>query len=150
MVFSKLSDKPDSKEQQINLPIQGRSVSPIRVIAGNDFNEERSIFELGAAKSSVGLKKSFVLAIKDEQASDIKVTLESLPASLEGKLKVSIAELKSTQKQKMFSVTLEVAPGTAPIEFAGAYSKDFAKIVLETNMESAPEFPMYIKFRISE
>ena len=150
MVFSKKSDKPDSTEQQVNLPIQGRSVSPIRVIAGNDFNEERNIFDMGTAKSSVGLKKSFVLAIKDEQASEIKIALESLPATLEGKLKVTIAELKSTQKQKMFSVTLEVAPGTAPIEFAGAFSKDFAKIVLETNMESAPRFPMYIKFRISE
>lgn len=150
MVFNKKSDQPDSKEQQINLPIQGRSVSPIRIIAGNDFNEERNIFDLGSAKSKVGLKKSFVLAIKDDKAGEIQLTLEPLPTAIEGKLKVTIAELKSTQKQKMFSVTLEVAPGTAPIEFAGAYGKDFAKIVLETNMESAPKFPMYIKFRISE
>ena len=150
MVFTKKSDKPDESEQQLTLPIQGRCVSPIRVIAGNDFNEERNIFDLGVAKSSVGLKKSLVLAIKDEQASEIKVTLEALPATLEGKLKVTVAELKTAQKQKMYSITLEVAPGTAPIEFAGAFSKDFAKIVLETNMESAPKFPMYIKFRISE
>lgn len=150
MVFNKKSDQPDSKEQQINLPIQGRSVSPIRIIAGNDFNEERNIFDLGSAKSKVGLKKSFVLAIKDDKASEIQLTLEPLPAAIDGKLKVTIAELKSTQKQKMFSVTLEVAPGTTPIEFAGAYGKDFARIVLETNMESAPTFPMYIKFRISE
>ena len=150
MVFNKKSDQPIAQELQINLPIQGRCVSPIRVIAGNDFNEERNIFDLGSAKSSVGLKKSFVLAIKDEQASAIEVKLESIMPGAEGKLKVTVAELKSTQKQKMFSVTLEVAPGTAPIEFAGAYGKDFAKIVLETNMESAPKFPMYIKFRISE
>ena len=150
MVFNKKSDKPDAKEQQINLPIQGRCVSPIRVIAGSDFNEDRNIFNLGTAKSSVGLKKSIVLAIKDEQAGEIKVTFEPLPATLEGKLNVTVAELKSTQKQKMFSVTFEVPPGTAPIEFAGAFGKDFAKIVLETNMESAPKFPMYIKFRISE
>ena len=150
MVFTKKSEQPDAKEQQISLPIQGRSVSPIRVIAGNDFNEERNIFDLGSAKSSVGLKKSLVLSIKDENASDIQVKLESIPSSAEGKLKVTVAELKSSQKQKMFSVTLEVAPGTAPVEFAGAYGKDFAKIVLETNMESAPKFPMYIKFRITE
>lgn len=150
MVFNKKSIEPDAKDQQFNLPVQGRSVSPIRVIAGNDFNEERNIFNLGTAKSSVGLKKSVVLAIKDENASTIQIKLGAMTPLAEGKLTVTVAELKSSQKQKMFSITLEVAPGTAPIEFAGAYGKDFAKIVLETNMESAPTFPMYIKFRISE
>ena len=150
MVFTKKSVQADSKDQEINLPIQGRCVSPIRIIAGNDFNEDRNIFDLGSAKSSIGLKKSFVLSIRDEQASEVQVKLKSVASGVEGKLKVSIAEAKSTQKQKMFSVTLEVAPGTTPVEFAGAFGKDFAKIVLETNMESAPEFPMYVKFRISE
>ena len=151
MVFNKKSDKEDGKDEAINFPINGRSVAPIRVIAGPDYNEEKNIFDLRTAKSEVGLKKSFVIAIKNDEAKNIEIKLGKVsPAKAEGALKVTITELKVSPKQKMFSVTLEIAPGTPPVEFAGAYGKDFAKIVLETNMESAPQFPMFIKFRISE
>ena len=151
MVFNKKSDKEDAKEETMNFPINGRSVAPIRVIAGPDYNEERNIFDLRTAKSVDGLKKSFVIAIKNEEAANIEIKLGKIsPPAAEGALKVTITELKVSPKQKMFSVTLEIPAGTPPVEFAGAYGKDFAKIVLETNMESAPQFPMFIKFRISE
>ncbi len=151
MVFHKKSDKEDVKEETMNFPINGRSVAPIRVIAGPDYNEERNIFDLKSAKSVDGLKKSFVIAIKNEEAANIEIKLGKIsPKDAEEALKVTITELKVSPKQKMFSVTLEIPAGTPPIELAGAYGKDFAKIVLETNMESAPQFPMFIKFRISE
>ena len=151
MVFVKKSEKEDAKEETINFPIIGRSVAPIRVIAGPDYNEEKNIFDLSTAKSVDGLKKSFVIAIKNEEAPNIEIKLGKIsPAKAEEALKVTIAELKVSPKQKMFSITLEIPAGTPPLEFAGAYGKDFAKIVLETNMESAPQFPMFIKFRISE
>ena len=152
MVFTKKAENQEqSKTETINFPINGRSVAPIRVIAGPDYIEERNIFALGTAKSEAGLKKSFVLAIKNEDAANIEIKVGKVsPAPAEGALKVTITELKVLPKQKMFSVTLESPAGTAPSEFGGAYGKDFAKIVLETNMESAPQFPMFIKFRISE
>ncbi len=151
MVFVKKSEKEDAKEETINFPIIGRSVAPIRVIAGPDYSEEKNIFDLSTAKSVDGLKKSFVIAIKNEEAPNIEIKLGKIsPAKAEEVLKVTIAELKVSPKQKMFSITLEIPAGTPPLEFAGAYGKDFAKIVLETNMESAPQFPMFIKFRISE
>ncbi len=151
MIFGKKPDRPDGLEETINFPVQGRSVSPIRVIAGPDYSEEKNVFVLGIAKSEEGLKKSFVLAVKNEDAGDIQLKVAKvIPAAAAGVLKVTIAEVKVTPKQKMYSVTLEIPPGTPPVEFAGAFAKDFAKIVLETNMESAPQFPMYIKFRILE
>ena len=152
MVFTKTADNQEqTKAETINFPINGRSVAPIRVIAGPDYNEEKNVFDLWTAKSVDGIKKSFVLAIKNEEAPNIEIKLGKIsPKDAEEALKVTITELKVSPKQKMFSVTLEIAPGTPPVEFAGAYGKDFVKIVLETNMESAPQFPMFIKFRISE
>ena len=151
MVFGKKHGIGLKGEDSISFPIQGRSVSPIRVIAGPDYNEEKNVFVLGTAKSEEGLKKSFVLAVKNDGAGDIQLKVSRVvPPAAEGALRVTIAEVKVTPKQKMYSVTLEVPAGTPPIEFAGAFAKDFAKIVLETNMESAPQFPMYIKFRILE
>ncbi len=151
MIFGKKPDKVDGPEETINFPVQGRSVSPIRVIGGPDYNEEKNIFTLGNAKPEEGLKKSFVLAVKTEEVGDIQLKVAKvIPAAAAEVLKITIAEVKVTPKQKMYSVTLEIPPGTPPVEFAGAFAKDFAKIVLETNMESAPQFPMYIKFRILE
>ena len=156
MIFVKKSSKEDGKEdgkpEQVELSVQGRSVSPIRVIAGADFNEDRNIFTLGSAKSSVGLKKSFILSVKSEADKNVEVKLGDVtPATAKDALKISINEVKGTStKLKMFSVTVEIPPGSPTLEFGGAFGKDFAKIVLETNMESAPQFPMYIKFRILE
>ena len=152
IIFLKKSDKEDAKTDQVELPVTGKSVSPIQVIAGPDFNEDRNIFTLGSAKSSVGLKKSFVVRVKTEGNSNVEVKLGDVtPATAKDALKISINEVKTTStKLKMFSVTVEIPPGGPTVEFGGAFGKDFAKIVLETNMESAPQFPMYIKFRILE
>ena len=152
MIFVKKSDKEDAKTDQVGLPVTGKSVSPVQVIAGPDFNEDRNIFTLGSAKSSVGLKKSFVIRVKTEGTSNVEVKLGDVtPATAKDALKISINEVKTTStKLKMFSVTVEIPPGGPTVEFGGAFGKDFAKIVLETNMESAPQFPMYIKFRILE
>jgi len=151
MIFMKQSTNPEKVEETINFPVQGRAVSPIRVIASPDYNEEKNVFDLGTARSEVGLKKSFVLAVKKEFAADIEMRFGRVsPEKADKVVKVTITEVKVTAKQKMFSVTLEIPPGTPPTEFLGAFSKDFAKIVLETNMESAPQFPMYFKFRITE
>ncbi len=152
MIFVKKPLNEDTKGEQLELPVQGKSVSPIQVIADQDFNPDRNILTLGSAKSSKGLKKSFVLKIKKEADINIEVKVGDItPAAAKEALKVSITELAGTStKSKMFSVTVEIPPGSQPVEFAGAFGKDFAKIVLETNMESAPQFPMYIKFRILE
>ena len=151
MIFMKKLTNPEKAEETISFPVQGRVVSPIRVIASPDYNEEKNVLDLGTAKSDVGLKKSFVLAVKKEDAADIQLKLGRVsPEKAEKAVKVTITEAKVTAKQKMFSVTLEIPPGLPPTEFLGAYSKDFGKIVLETNMESAPQFPMYFKFRITE
>jgi ribosomal protein S9 len=152
MVFVKNADKEDAKTDQVELPVNGKSVSPIQVIAGPDFNEDRNIFTLGTAKSSVGLKKSFVVRVRTEGNSNVEVKLGDVtPTAAKEALRVSINEVKTTStKLKMFSVTVEIPAGGPTVEFGGAFGKDFAKIVLETNMESAPQFPMYIKFRILE
>lgn len=151
MIFMKKATDPEKPEETLNLPVQGRSVSPIRVIASPDYNEEKNVFDLGTAKAEVGLKKSFLLAVKKEDAADIQLSLGKVsPEKAEKVVKVTITEAKVSAKQKIFSVSLEIPPGAPPTEFLGAFSKDFGKIVLETNMESAPQFPMYFKFRTTE
>jgi len=128
--------------------IRARVVTPVRVIAGDDYNETRNIFNLGSAKTSQGLKKKFMLAIRRED-SDADPNLRVDRTSPQ-QLKVSIGEPNVSANQRIYAITLEVPPGSEPIEVDGTFSKDFGKIVIKTDMESSPEIPMYVKLRLTD
>jgi hypothetical protein len=107
---------------------------------------------MGVAESRKGIKKSIILKVKniDGQPPEVKVReirLQELDSSI---VKVTIGEPKVSGSQSLFPVTIEVPPGTAPCELNGSFSKDFGRIVFETNVETAREYPMFIKFKITE
>jgi hypothetical protein len=134
--------------EMLSYGITGRCVTPVRVIAGNDYNEKRNIFDLGSAKARDGIKKSFMIAIMTKDAPNVKVTVgKVIPKD---RVTVTIGEVKVSEVQRIFPITVEVAPGGEPIEFGGTFSSDFGKIVLETDMDIAPQIPMFIKFRLTE
>jgi hypothetical protein len=141
----------DGNQETYNFPMKGRSITVVTVIGGNDYNEETNILSLGSASAKVGLKKSvLVKVVRENNVVPIVTVGEVTPASIASLVKVTVGEPKVSAKHSIFPVTLEIPPGSPSAEFDGTFGKDFAKIVLETNIESAPKFPMYIKFRISE
>lgn len=148
IVLARSSGVANEEPELLSYHITGRCVTPIRIIAGPDYNERRNIFDLGSAKSSEGLKKSFMIGIKNEDAS--KINLRVGKVIPKDHLKVTIGEPKVSDVQKIYPITLEVPPGSPPLEFGGSFSKDFGKIVLESDMEIAPQIPMFIKLRITE
>ncbi len=141
----------EGREQDLEFleyTIRARVITPVRVIAGEDYNEMRNIFNLGSAKTTQGLKKKLMLAIRRED-SDADPDLQVL-STFPTQLKVTIGEPSVSPNQRIYAITLEVPPGSEPIEFDGTFSKDFGKIVFKTNMDSSPEIPMYVKLRLSE
>jgi hypothetical protein len=128
--------------------IRGRCVTPVRIIAGDDYNETRNILSLGTAKSSQGLKKSFMLAIRNEDAAvepNVRIT-KTVP----GQVTASLGTPKISAIQRIYPVTIEIPPGSEPIELDGTFSKDFGRIVIETDIEFSPKIPIFLKFRITE
>lgn len=151
LTYSDLSGESGEEAEQFNFPMRGRSVTVLTIVGGNDYNEEKNTLSLGSASSSVGLKKSFLLKVKNEGDIVPVIQLGKItPDTAAEVLKVKIGEPTVSATQRIFPVTVEVEPGSPACEMAGAFGKDFAKIVLETNIESAREFPMFIKFRITE
>lgn len=141
----------EGREQDLEFleyTIRARVVTPVRVIAGDDYNETRNIFNLGSAKVSQGLKKKFLLAIRREDSdSDPNLRIRS---SFPAQLNATVGEPTVSANQRIYTITLEVPPGSEPVEFDGTFSKDFGKIVIETDMESSREIPMYVKLRLTE
>ena len=152
IVFKQSLAENDS--EPITFAMRGRSVTIVTVVAGNNYDEEKNTLSLGTASSKDGIKKSFLLKVKSEDgdnAKPVKVNIGAVtPEAAREVLKVSIGEPIVSETQKLFPITLEIPPGSPPCEMAGAFGKDFAKIVLETDIGSVPMFPMFIKFRITE
>ena len=65
-------------------------------------------------------------------------------------LKATLGTPKISATQRIYPVLLELPPGSDPVELDGTFSKDFGKIVIETDMETSPIIPMYLKFRVTE
>ena len=123
-------------------------MTPVRIIAGDDYNETRNILTIGTAKSSQGIKKSFMLSIRtDDFPGDPNIRIAKV---IPEQLKASIGTPKITVNQRIYPILLEIPPGSNPVEFDGTFSKDFGKIVIETDMETSPTIPMYLKFRLTE
>jgi hypothetical protein len=147
----KLARKQESQEQGqefLEYNIRARCITPVRIIAGDDFNEKRNIYNMGSAKASEGLKRKFMIAIRSEDANgdpNVRIT-KTVPAQL----KATLGEPSISASQRIYPITLEIPPGSEPIELDGTFSEDFGKIVIETDMETSPQIPMYVKFRITE
>jgi hypothetical protein len=135
-------------EEFLSYNVRGRVVTPVRVIAGDDYNETRNILTIGTAKSSQGIKKSFMLSIRtDDFPGDPNIRIAKV---IPEQLKASIGTPKISSTQRIYPILLEIPPGSDPVEFDGTFSKDFGKIVIETDMETSPTIPMYLKFRVTE
>jgi hypothetical protein len=150
-VTFRAANDPEANEV-LYFPMRGRSVSLLTVFGGNEFNEETNTLNLGIAAKKDGLKKSIFVKLRRENDTvvpEIKVA-SITPAEAAAALKVTIGEPRVSAKQNLYPVIIEVPAGSPPVEFDGTFSKDFAKIVLETNIESAPQFPIFLKFKLTE
>lgn len=139
--------EPDDTEF-LTYNIRGRVITPVRIIAGDDYNETRNILNLGVAKTTQGLKKSIMMAIRTEDSGkDPNLRIDRIVPE---QVKATIGTPKISATQRIYPLTLELPAGTEPIELDGTFSKDFGKIVIETDLESSPTIPIFLKFRLTE
>jgi hypothetical protein len=142
-------EKPD--ETPAMLPITGRIVTPVRIIAGSDYTEDRKILRMGIAPSQEGLKKSFLMAVSTKEYPDAAITFKEIsPEDLSDTIQVSVGNPTVRGTSKIYPVTIEIPAGTAPVERNGSSGKDFAKVIFDTNMENSPTEMVFIQFRITE
>jgi hypothetical protein len=141
----------NAEEEPALLPVSGRIVTPVRIIAGSDYSEERKILRLGIAPSSAGLKKSLLMAISTKEFPDAEISFkEILPPEVAGKINVTVGNPTIRGTSKIYPVTIEIPPGSEPVERNGTSGKDFASVIFNTGMENSPTEMVFIQFRITE
>ena len=149
LVFRKDVGDTSASVETVSFKISGRCVNPIRVIAGNDYDEERDTLNMGTGNSQSSLKKVIMLAVKTADNPDANIKLKRVvPESLAKILKISVGEPKVSKSQKIFPITLEIPVGTEPIELNGTHGKDFGRVVFDTNMVDSPEESIFVRVKM--
>ena len=149
LVFRKDNDNASGDVETVSFKIAGRCVNPIRVIAGNDYDEEKDTLNMGVGSSQSSLKRVIMLAVKTADNADASITLKRIaPESLAKILNVSVGEPKVSKTQKIFPITLEIPAGAGPIELNGNHGKDFGKVVFDTNMVDSPEESIFVRIKL--
>lgn len=144
-------DTRNPDEEPALLPVSGRIVTPVRIIAGSDYSEERKILRLGVAPSSQGLKKSLLMAVSTKEFPDAEISFKEIqPTELAGKINVTVGNPTIRGASKIYPVTIEIPPGSEPVERNGTSGKDFARLIFDTKMENSPTEMVFIQFRITE
>lgn len=149
LVFRKDVGDASASVETVSFKIAGRCVNPIRVIAGNDYDEERDTLNMGTGNLQSGLKKVIMLAVKTADNPDANIKLKRVvPEPLAKILNISVGEPKVSKTQKIFPITFEIPVGTEPIELNGTHGKDFGRVVFDTNMVDSPEESIFVRVKM--
>ncbi len=135
-------------EYPMSVPVTGRCVSDLRILAGPDYEEDMNIFNLGSYTSKEGGSKSlYISAISDQKDITLKVD-RILPAEIADSIKITFGEPIVTPKKTLFPTTISIEPGTAPIDRDGSNPGNFGKVYFRSNIENSAEISMYLRFKV--
>lgn len=129
-------------------PVSGKSLYPVSVVAGDNFEELKSLLSLGKHKAEDGLSKNFAIAIKEINGKRGNLSVASIePASLKELLDIQIAPPSKSSSQDLFPVSLKIPPGSSAIELTGRYENDFGKVVFNTGLSANQQYTLFLKLK---
>ena len=129
-------------------PVSGKSLYPVSVVAGDNFEELKSLLSLGKHKAEDGLSKNFAIAIKEINGKRGNLSVASIePASLKELLDIQIAPPSKSSSQDLFPVSLKIPPGSPAIELTGRYENDFGKVVFNTGLSANQQYTLFLKLK---
>ncbi len=129
------------------LPIDARIFSAFRISGGTNFNENQSLLTLGKIKSEEGGSFNLLIAANNEDDVELELSVGEVKPEC---IQVKIDPPTKRGSQSFFRITLEIPPGTPPIAFPGTNPKNFGKVIFRSNLESAPEIPLYLRGDVEE
>lgn len=130
-------------------PVSGKSLYPVSIVAGDNFEELQSLLNLGKRKAEDGLSKNLAIGIKEINGKRGDLSVASIePASLKEVLDIQIAPPKKTSSQDLFPVSLKIPPGSPTIELTGRYENDFGKVIFNTGLSPNQQYTLFLKLKM--
>lgn len=134
------------EELRFSIPVTGKCVSHLSIIATQGYDKEKNLMELGRYSAVNGGESPsfYISAISDRQ--DLTLEVENiLPKSLAKSLKVEIGEPKRSSKRTLFSVKFIIPPGSPPVDLDGGNSNKNGVIDFKSNIENSGKISMFLR-----
>ncbi len=140
------STDQEEKVGVLEIPVSGLVTSDVVLIGGPSFDPKQNKLKLGTVKSSEGAAVSISLAAQGEFRDNLNPQIVSVkPAE---SLNVTIGEAKIVGSRKLFPIIFEVPKGAPETHYAGGSPKDFGKVVVRMNAESAQDITIHIQLNV--
>lgn len=131
----------DSKPAE--LAVTGKAVGDVTIV-GKDYVSDGDYVNLGNIPKGTGKKSTISLLVKGVHRKDVAFTVKNVdPAEA---LRVSLGEPTPQGKSISWPLTIEVPPGTEPLNRLGSDLGALARIELDTGTPAVP--PCVIKLRL--
>lgn len=132
----------------MEIPVVGKITGDITLVGGKSFDPSLNMVSMGNVKSDVGASVSIWLAAQGANVDQVVPAIESVVPG--ESLQVSIGEPRMRGKRKMFPIRFEVPKGAPAVYYPGNSRSSFGKVVVKTNLESAPLLPIHVRLIVEE
>jgi hypothetical protein len=133
----------DQTNPLVEVPVEATIDSDISIV-GRGWNVDEGVLSIGEVKSSQGIKHDVFLVLRGPQSRGVTIKPAEVRPSW---LKVTLGEpTELTSGVSQMKMTIEIPPGTPPVNHLGSDQGKAAKVVLETTHPLVKQIPMYVQF----
>ena len=131
----------------LEVPIEATIVSDIQIFSARGWSEDLNLLTIGPVKSRAGAKRDLSLFVRGPHRGEVQVKPIKVEPEL---LKVTVGEPKPLADSPVIKIplTIEVPPGSPPVNYLGTEANKSAEVVLETTHPQAKQIKLYVRFAV--
>ncbi len=141
------TDKGDDLED-IQVSVSGRIAGEVSLMGGPSLDTKLNRLDFGTVKSVEGASLVVYLRVAPHLAKDFKPT--ATVTQFEENLTASTEEPRHRASSSLFPIRLEIPKGAPAVNLVGPRAGNYAKVVVKTNTETAPEIPIYVRMVVTK
>lgn len=136
------------ENRRLEIPIKGSVTSDISILGGENFDKEKNVLKLGLVKGAQGSKTVMRVMFKGPHRSDAPLKILAVePAEA---LKVTLSEPNNQEKYVIYLLTIEVPPGSPPVNRIASPQNKPGRIRIETPLPAFKELDLQVSFAVEE
>jgi hypothetical protein len=134
------------EEIRYSIPVTGKCVSNMSIIASQGYDKEKNLMELGTIKGATGGESPsfYVSAISDRPDLTLEVS-HILPKSLANVLKCEIGTPIRSSKRTLFPVKFVIPAGTGPLDLDGSNPNKNGVVDFQSNIEDSGKISVFVR-----
>lgn len=137
-------------DRQIEIPVKGSVASDISILGGENFEKEKNTLRLGLVKGAKGSKAVLRLMFKGPHRSEAPLKLGAIDPAEALKVTLGAPNEIGGGKILVYLLTIEVPPGSPPVNRIASPQNKPGKILIETPLPDLKELSVLVSFAVEE